>query len=80
MKAFLDEITATRFYWRAYGVITGRSGHASRGPQWTFWRGLRAIAGSMQRLHRGELKSYTPPTKKHPVDTADLTRNGGQDA
>lgn len=62
----LDHITAVRFYWRAYGVISGRNGHVSKGPQWTFWRGLHEIAKSMQRLHRGELKPYAPQIRKLP--------------
>lgn len=52
----MDELAAIRFYWQALGAISGRCGHVSKGPNWSFWPGLRSIAKSMQRLHRGELK------------------------
>jgi hypothetical protein len=75
MKALLDEITAVRFYWRAYGIISGRTGHVSKGPKWTFWKGLREIAKSKQRYHRGELEEVSfPKSKKASRDIREILK------
>lgn len=70
------EIGAVRFYWAAFSVIKGWNGHVSKGPQWTFCNGLREIAKSMRRLHRGELKPGAPQTQREPVDVREFLSNG----
>lgn len=70
MGQLLNEITAIRFYLAAWGVVSGRSGHVSKGPKRTLWAGLREIAKSMQRLHRGELKADAPRAYGLEVDVA----------
>jgi len=45
-----------RHYWIAYGVISGRSGHVDRGPEWSFFKGLHAIATALAHVEAGDFE------------------------